>query len=67
MIELGALVAGNVMQGQDGMILPAVLAAGGASLPGRRTVNGTGVTLLRIRPGDERWAWPGRCKACWWC
>lgn len=49
MIGLGALVAGNVMQGQDGMILPAVLAAGGACfLAG--LVNGAGVTLLRIPP-----------------
>ncbi|HEY9348489.1 MAG TPA: ABC transporter permease, partial [Inquilinus sp.] len=49
MIGLGALVAGNVMQGQDGMILPAVLAAGGACfLAG--LLNGAGVTLLRIPP-----------------
>lgn len=49
MIGLGALVAGNVMQGQDVMILPAVLAAGGACfLAG--LVNGAGVTLLRIPP-----------------
>lgn len=49
MISLGAVLAGNVMQGQDGMIVPALLVACGAPfLVG--LVNGLGVTFLRIPP-----------------
>lgn len=48
-ISLGALLAGNVMHGSDGAILPAILVAGGATfLLG--LVNGAGVTVLRIPP-----------------
>ena len=49
MISLGAVIAGNVMDGQNGGILPGMLAAGAATvLIG--TVNGLGVALLRIPP-----------------
>ena len=49
LISLGAVLAGNVMSGNDGGILPAILVAGGATfLIG--LVNGLGVTLLRIPP-----------------
>jgi ribose transport system permease protein len=49
LISLGAVLAGNVMSGNDGGILPAVLVAGGATfLVG--LVNGLGVTFLRIPP-----------------
>jgi ribose transport system permease protein len=49
MISLGAVLAGNVMSGQDGAILTAILVAGGATfLIG--LVNGLGVTFLRIPP-----------------
>ncbi|MGV3491391.1 MAG: ABC transporter permease, partial [Devosia sp.] len=49
LISLGAVLAGNVMQGNDGGILPAIFVAGGITfLVG--LVNGLGVTLLRIPP-----------------
>jgi ribose transport system permease protein len=49
MISLGAVLAGNVMSGSNGAILPAFLVAGGATfLIG--IVNGLGVTFLRIPP-----------------
>ncbi len=49
MISLGAVLAGNVMAGSDGGILPAILVAGGATfIVG--LVNGLGVTFLRIPP-----------------
>ncbi|MET3927117.1 ABC transporter permease [Devosia sp. 2618] len=49
MISLGAVLAGNVMSGSDGGILPAILVAGGATfIVG--LVNGLGVTFLRIPP-----------------
>lgn len=49
MISLGAVLAGNVMSGQVGAILPAILVAGGITfLIG--LVNGLGVTFLRIPP-----------------
>lgn len=49
MISLGAVLAGNVMSGNDGGILPAILVAGGATfIVG--LVNGLGVTFLRIPP-----------------
>lgn len=49
MISLGAVVAGNVMAGQNGAILPAVLIGGGVTfLIG--IVNGLGVAFLRIPP-----------------
>jgi ribose transport system permease protein len=48
-ISLGAVLAGNVMSGGDGGILPAVLAAGGATFF-VGLVNGLGVTFLRIPP-----------------
>jgi ribose transport system permease protein len=49
MIGLGALIAGNMMQGQDGGILPALVAVGAATF-GLGVLNGIGVTLLRIPP-----------------
>jgi ribose transport system permease protein len=49
LISLGAVLAGNVMLGNDGGILPAILVAGGVTfLVG--LVNGLGVTFLRIPP-----------------
>ncbi|MCW5695615.1 MAG: ABC transporter permease [Bauldia sp.] len=49
MISLGAVLAGNVMSGANGAIVPAFLVASGATfLIG--IVNGLGVTLLRIPP-----------------
>lgn len=48
-ISLGALLAGNVMSGSDGAILPAILVAGGVTFA-LGLVNGLGVTLLRIPP-----------------
>lgn len=48
-ISLGALLAGNVMSGSDGAILPAILVAGGVTFA-LGLVNGMGVTLLRIPP-----------------
>jgi len=49
MISLGAVLAGNVMSGQDGSIVQAVIVAGGATFA-IGLVNGMGVTLLRIPP-----------------
>ena len=49
MIGLGALVAGNLMQGHDGGILPAFLAVAAATFA-LGLVNGVGVTVLRIPP-----------------
>ncbi len=48
-ISLGAVVAGNIMLGENGRILPAIM---GASLVGLfiGVVNGIGVTLMRIPP-----------------
>ncbi|WP_034657713.1 ABC transporter permease [Chelativorans sp. J32] len=48
-VSLSAIIAGNVMNGSDGGILPAILAcvAAGALFG---TFNGVGVTLLRIPP-----------------
>lgn len=48
-ISLGAVVAGNVMDGADAMILPAIAAAGGVGFA-IGLVNGLGVALLRIPP-----------------
>lgn len=49
LISFGAVIAGNVMNGQNGAILPAVAAAGVITfLIGY--INGAGVTLLRIPP-----------------
>ncbi len=49
MISLGAVLAGNMMDGQNSGILPAVLVAGGIPfLIG--LVNGIGVTFVRIPP-----------------
>jgi ribose transport system permease protein len=49
MISLGAVIAGNVMSGNDAAILPAVVAAAAATfLIG--LVNGIGVTVVRIPP-----------------
>jgi ribose transport system permease protein len=49
LISLGAVIAGNIMNGQNGAILPAMLATGVVTfLIG--IVNGLGVTLLRIPP-----------------
>jgi ribose transport system permease protein len=49
MISFGAVIAGNVMNGNDAAILPAILAAGGATFV-IGLVNGAGTTLLRIPP-----------------
>ncbi|RUT34828.1 ABC transporter permease [Arsenicitalea aurantiaca] len=49
LISLGALLAGNVMSGQDGNILPAILVAGGVTFA-IGIVSGLGVTVLRIPP-----------------
>lgn len=49
MISLGAVLAGNVMSGSDGGILPAILVAGTATFI-IGLVNGLGVTFLRIPP-----------------
>lgn len=49
LISLGAVLAGNVMSGSNGAILPAFLVAGGATfLIG--IVSGLGITFLRIPP-----------------
>lgn len=49
MIGLGALIAGNLMQGDNGAILPALGAVAGVTfLIG--AINGLGVTALRIPP-----------------
>lgn len=49
MIGLGALIAGNLMQGDNGAILPAFAAVAGVTfLIG--ALNGLGVTVLRIPP-----------------
>ncbi len=48
-ISLGAVIAGNIMQGDNAMVLPAILGTafvGG----GIGVINGLGVTLLRIPP-----------------
>lgn len=49
MVSLGAVIAGNVMAGQDAAILPAVLAACGVTFA-IGLVNGLGVTVIRIPP-----------------
>lgn len=49
LISLGAVLAGNVMSGNDGGVLPAILVAGGATFA-VGLINGIGVTLLRIPP-----------------
>ncbi len=48
-ISFGAVVAGNIMQGSNAMVLPAILGAAGVGL-GIGILNGLGVTLLRIPP-----------------
>jgi ribose transport system permease protein len=49
LVGLGALVAGNVMGGENGAILPALAAAAAVSF-GIGLINGLGVTLVRIPP-----------------
>jgi len=49
LISLGAVLAGNVMSGNDGGILPAILVAGGVTFV-VGLVNGLGVTFLLIPP-----------------
>jgi ribose transport system permease protein len=49
LVGLGALVAGNVMGGENGAIVPAIAAAAGVSF-GIGLINGLGVTLVRIPP-----------------
>lgn len=49
LISLGAVLAGNVMSGSDGAIVPAILFAGGVTFA-VGLVNGLGVTVLRIPP-----------------
>ena len=49
LISLGALVAGNVMQGQDALILPALAAALAVTFA-IGLVSGVGVALVRIPP-----------------
>jgi len=48
-ISFGAVIAGNIMQGADSMVAPAILGAAGAGL-GIGVLNGIGVTILRIPP-----------------
>lgn len=48
-MSLCALIAGNVMQGQDAMILPAALAATAAGFA-VGLFNGFGITVIRIAP-----------------
>ncbi len=48
-ISFGAVIAGNIMQGTNSMVVPAILGAAGAGL-GIGMLNGIGVTLLRIPP-----------------
>ena len=48
-ISFGAVIAGNIMQGADSMVVPAILGAAGAGL-GIGLLNGIGVTILRIPP-----------------
>lgn len=49
MVSLGAVIAGNVMAGQDAAILPAGLAACAVTFA-IGLVNGLGVTVIRIPP-----------------
>lgn len=49
MISLGAVIAGNIMKGDNTMIVPGILGATGICLV-IGLVNGLGVTLLRIPP-----------------
>jgi len=49
LIGLGALIAGNLMRGDDGGIFPALLAVAGVTFA-LGAVNGIGVTLVRIPP-----------------
>lgn len=49
LVGLGALIAGNVMSGDNSAILPAVAAAAAVSF-GIGLINGLGVTLVRIPP-----------------
>ncbi|WP_319412535.1 ABC transporter permease [uncultured Cohaesibacter sp.] len=49
MISLGAVIAGNVMDGSNGGILPALIAAMGVTFI-IGMVNGLGVNLIRIPP-----------------
>ncbi|MGH6998662.1 MAG: ABC transporter permease, partial [Phenylobacterium sp.] len=49
MVSLGAVIAGNVMAGQDAAILPAALAACAVTFA-IGLVNGLGVTVIRIPP-----------------
>lgn len=49
LVSCGAAIAGNVMDGQDGAIVLAVLAAGGATFA-VGLVNGLGVAVLGIPP-----------------
>lgn len=49
MVSLGAVIAGNVMAGQDAAILPAVLAACAVTFA-IGLINGLGVTVVRIPP-----------------
>ncbi len=48
-ISFGAVIAGNIMQGTNSMVVPAILGAAGAGL-GIGILNGIGVTILRIPP-----------------
>jgi ribose transport system permease protein len=48
-ISFGAVIAGNIMHGNNAMVLPAILGATGAGL-GIGLLNGIGVTILRIPP-----------------
>ena len=48
-ISFGAVIAGNIMQGANSMVVPAILGAAGAGLA-IGILNGIGVTLLRIPP-----------------
>ena len=48
-ISLGAVIAGNIMRGDNAMVLPAIVGAAAVG-GGIGIINGVGVTLLRIPP-----------------
>lgn len=48
-ISFGAVIAGNIMQGDNLMVVPAILGAAGVGLV-IGVINGIGVTILRIPP-----------------
>ena len=49
MVSLGAVIAGNIMQGDNAMIVPALAATAGLTFV-LGIINGLGVTVMRIPP-----------------